>query len=598
MAQRGGARPGAGRKKGQVSQAKRDLAEQAKEHAETALGVLVSVAQNSRFAPAARVSAATAILDRAYGKPRQSVDRTAGDQVRVNIRSTVNAAKIRKEKRNGRDVLIVPSATLPDDVVMNGILYPALEIEKSFKGLERTPAPLGHPQVNGKFVSARDPEGINQGWIGAWNENVRRKDGRVFLDKVIDVERANQSEGGRAVLDAIDKGEPISTSTGLLCLLEAANGDVEHKFVARNIAFDHDAILLDEDPAASPDQGVGMMVNSAGQEIEVINSAFDEADRELDWAVESALRAVEKRRRAPMVDRIKAALIEAILGSERASPANRKEDDMTVSKEQFDALSAKVDTLSESLKPDALSGQAAVVVDKVGYDYRGTPVPIFSTAYGREWREWNTLQSENFDALSDDQEAHTAKIRRNMAQYVLDGDANIVFEGYTATGIRTNPLSKSINLGSAGGGANIDLTTADSDDVDTFVTQTLGAMLDANLITGKVNLYVSPEIGRNLDKSYSGSSGFKGGTLLSYLLTNRRINKIEVTYELTGNQFFGFVARSEYIRPLIGMAVNTTAMARLNPTDNYQFLVMGALGLEIRADINGRTGVFYSTVVN
>jgi hypothetical protein len=248
----------------------------------------------------------------------------------------------------------------------------------------------------------------------------------------------------------------------------------------------------------------------------------------------------------------------------------------------------------------SMSGQPAVPLDKVAYDYRGVPVPIFQSGYGREWREWNTLQSENFDALSDDQEAITAKIRRNMAQYVLDGDSTITFQGYAATGIRTNPLSKAINLGSAGGGANIDLsaTATTSDAIDAFFTQTLGAVLDANLVTGKVNIYISPEIGRNLDRSYSGSAGFKGGKLYEYLLTNRRINKIEVTYELTGNQFFGFVPNSDYIRPLIGMAVNTTAATRLNPTDNYQFLVMGAMGLEIRADINGKAGVFYSTDID
>lgn len=248
----------------------------------------------------------------------------------------------------------------------------------------------------------------------------------------------------------------------------------------------------------------------------------------------------------------------------------------------------------------SMSGQVPVTMDKVSYDYRGTPVPIFSTGYGREWREWNTLQSENFDALADDQEAHVAKIRRDMALYALDGDSSIVFEGYTATGIRTNPLSKSINLGSAVGGANIDLTATatTSDAIDAFFTNTLGAVLDANLVAGKVNVYVSPEIGRNLDRSYSGSSGFKGGTLMSYLLTNRRINKIAVSYELSGNEFFGFVPSAEYIRPLIGMAVNTTAMTRLNPTENYQFLLMGAMGIEIRADFSGKSGVFYSVDVD
>ena len=74
MATRGGARPGAGRKKGEISQAKKDLAAEAKKHAGAALQVLASVAQNSKAPAAARVSAATAILDRAYGKPRQSVE--------------------------------------------------------------------------------------------------------------------------------------------------------------------------------------------------------------------------------------------------------------------------------------------------------------------------------------------------------------------------------------------------------------------------------------------------------------------------------------------------------------------------------------------
>lgn len=277
--------------------------------------------------------------------------------VRINIRTLANSTSIRREKRNGRDVIIVPSATLPDNVVMNEIMYPADEIEKSYVGLNRKPAPLGHPTINGKFVSASDPEGLNMGWIGAWNENVRRENGRVLLDKVIDVETANRSEGGKAVLAAINKGEPIHTSTGLYCMMEAANGDVPYKNIARDIVFDHDAILLDEEGAATPEQGVGMLVNSKGEqeEVEVINSAIDDADRDLDWALDSAARALEKRQRAPLIERMKAALIEAF-SSEREPSANRKEDDMTV-EEQIKALSAKVDTLSEGAGKvsDALS---------------------------------------------------------------------------------------------------------------------------------------------------------------------------------------------------------------------------------------------------
>lgn len=288
----------------------------------------------------------------------------SGEQVRVNIRTLANSADIRREKRNGRDVIIVPSATLPDDVVMNDILYPAGEIAKSFKSLERTPAPLGHPTVNGSFVSARDPEGINLSWIGAWNENVRQEGGRVLLDKVIDVEIANQSSGGKRVLAAIEAADPIHTSTGLLAIMDAANGDVPYKFTARDIEFDHDAILLDEPGAATPEQGVGMMVNAAGNEIQVVNSVFtEEADRELGWAVESAVRAIEKSRKASLMERVKAALIEALSGSEREQPStNATKDEDEMDKVQFDALSQKVDALSESLKPDALATAIGNVV--------------------------------------------------------------------------------------------------------------------------------------------------------------------------------------------------------------------------------------------
>lgn len=74
MAARGGARPGAGRKPGKVAQATRDIQGLAKEHASEALSTLVTIAKSRTASDAARVAAANSILDRAYGKPKQSVD--------------------------------------------------------------------------------------------------------------------------------------------------------------------------------------------------------------------------------------------------------------------------------------------------------------------------------------------------------------------------------------------------------------------------------------------------------------------------------------------------------------------------------------------
>src|SRR5690606_13959760 len=75
-------------------------------------------------------------------------------------------------------------------------------------------------------------------------------------------------------IDAINAGQPIHTSTGLLCQREPAPKGAEgYQWIARNMQFDHDAILLDEPGAATPEQGVGMMVNGVAIEVITANVA-------------------------------------------------------------------------------------------------------------------------------------------------------------------------------------------------------------------------------------------------------------------------------------------------------------------------------------
>jgi hypothetical protein len=281
-------------------------------------------------------------------------------RVRVNIRTLANTKAIRKEKRDGRDVIIVPSATLPDDVVMNGIKYPADEIAKSFQGLEKKPAPLGHPMIGGEYVSALEPMAINANWVGAFNENVRRENGRVFLDKVIDIEVANRTAGGKSLLEAIDKGDPIHTSTGLFCNLEDC-ADAGFKAIARDIEFDHDAILLNEQGAAKPEQGVGMMVN--GAKVTVINSFLEDADRSMEWAVESLVHALERRERASFMDQMKARLVSLFGDVKAGKTANGKEPEMAEDK-QIGELSAKVEALAESVAkiPETIANGVAAAL--------------------------------------------------------------------------------------------------------------------------------------------------------------------------------------------------------------------------------------------
>jgi hypothetical protein len=50
-----------------------EVKELAKEHTVEAIQTLVSIMNNPKFAPAARVTAANALLDRGYGRPPQHI---------------------------------------------------------------------------------------------------------------------------------------------------------------------------------------------------------------------------------------------------------------------------------------------------------------------------------------------------------------------------------------------------------------------------------------------------------------------------------------------------------------------------------------------
>lgn len=215
--------------------------------------------------------------------------------MQVNICAQVNSKAIRRETHNGREHIVIPSYTMPFDVVMNGGLYPKDEIVANYQKLDGTLAPLGHPTVDGKFVSAFSPEGINQGHIGAWNRNTKLVGNRVYTEKWVDVEFAKNTDGGRRVLERVEQiekgeGSPVHTSVAVFLEREPAVNASGYDWVAKIRSIDHDAILLDEPGAATPDQGVGLMVNAdQAQPLEVnsgalVGESYRERESRLDRA--------------------------------------------------------------------------------------------------------------------------------------------------------------------------------------------------------------------------------------------------------------------------------------------------------------------------
>lgn len=192
----------------------------------------------------------------------------------VNIASLVVNSDIRTEVIEGVSFTVIPSKTLPKDVVMNSIMYPSEEVEAAISTLDMSPVTIGHPVVNGKFAPASDP--ISQaayGILGAHNRvKGKTDDGRWVVEKLIPTEQLQNTARGKKLAEAIKHKLPIHTSTGVYLTKEPEIGvnamGQEYTSRAKIDRFDHDAILLNEVGAATPEQGVGIFVNADGEQEE------------------------------------------------------------------------------------------------------------------------------------------------------------------------------------------------------------------------------------------------------------------------------------------------------------------------------------------
>ncbi|BET97300.1 DUF2213 domain-containing protein [Xenorhabdus taiwanensis] len=202
-------------------------------------------------------------------------------QYSVHVKSlALNSSNISTETIDGDEHVVIRGVVpVVDDVVMNGGLYPASEINKSYKSMEGKQVPYGHPKIDGQYISADTPRAVNQFHIGAWAENVRKDGDKVVMDVKINRRFADSTNKGKEFLSRVDgviagnSSEPIHVSTGLLLQREQNKGKSKGKaytWVARNMQFDHIAVLPASEPgAATPEEGVGMFVNADGEQVEI-----------------------------------------------------------------------------------------------------------------------------------------------------------------------------------------------------------------------------------------------------------------------------------------------------------------------------------------
>jgi len=303
-----------------------------------------------------------------------------GNQLLVNISTLVDNSAIRTETIEGVEFTVLPSKTLPPDIVMNGIMYPGDEVKRTIDTLNMTPVTLGHPVVNGKFADAYDMMSqAKHGLSGAFNKVTgQAQDGSWLVDKYIPTEALQNSTRGKIVANAIAKKQPIHTSTGVYLSRVPELGTnalgQEYEYKANIDTFNHDAILVGEIGAATPDQGVGIYFNADGeQEVEVMYCNLYEMEGEVEKECEM-MPEEEKRPIIAFLSKMLAKLthnpkhdtMDGESGDMPPMPMNNSREGHEVNEEQIDkkiadALAVNSQNMEQKIADAVASGVASAL---------------------------------------------------------------------------------------------------------------------------------------------------------------------------------------------------------------------------------------------
>jgi hypothetical protein len=241
----------------------------------------------------------------------------------------------------------------------------------------------------------------------------------------------------------------------------------------------------------------------------------------------------------------------------------------------------------------SVSGEVQILNDKTAYTYDGNVIPVHTAGWSRDFREVAGMTSEGFDGLIDDNANVTRNLSNKMADYVYNGDANVVFNGKQGYGVKNHPNTLQISFSASL--ANINLATStDPVAIRRAFQYIRDALRITNAVDGQITFYVSREILSNLEILMN-TANASNVSALDMVRKLEAVAAVKEDASLTGNQVIALCLDSRFIRPLVGMATGTYAIPRQMFNDPHRFLVANAVGLEIRKDATGKAAVAYAS---
>lgn len=181
------------------------------------------------------------------------------------ITLNLKIGRSRRVLENGREYLVAPITSITADGVLPGsqgpLFYSSQETIKSVKDWDGTPIVVGHPEKNGRHVSAMEVPEQHIGKLrnSAWN-------GKLQHEGWFDAAKTKAAD--KRVYDALIHHKPMECSTGLYTTnVPARNGQglsphgKPYHAAATRYVPDHMAILPDEVGACAVADGCGLLIN-------------------------------------------------------------------------------------------------------------------------------------------------------------------------------------------------------------------------------------------------------------------------------------------------------------------------------------------------
>ena len=234
----------------------------------------------------------------------------------------------------------------------------------------------------------------------------------------------------------------------------------------------------------------------------------------------------------------------------------------------------------------SMDGQAPHGYDHTEYGSDGDPIPMFTAGYGVNWRLAHGLNTVGIDLALDSQRLKLKKFNKRRVKFYLEGNENMVVDGHKAMGIKNHKNTQQLVL-------TTDLKTATFDQlIDFFTIGEFGVLARNNFVAKYDVMWVSPDVMANLARPHI-VNGAVVGSVLNTVMPFAPVGEIRQSFALTGNEIIAYQRRRDVISPLIGMTTGVVPVPRTMPTDNYNFKIMSAEGLQITCDMLGRSGVVY-----